>query len=333
MPLASVGAPTPLELAPDGWPLVERKSALVDFLELCHAGAAIKSEILQADVRKREDGGCWTGYGEQDLTSRDLVLAFREELLKYDDGLDEAALDKMFINIDPVDKIRIKREVAAAASEDEDSDSEEKDTVQPKKIAAIDISGDGEGVETQTIDGGASSSSAKLLCHTPTHSLSSITRPLRLLRVTSWCGAAHGAGRLAPCSSGVGRLGSGRAQWVSSHCLVRWRLTSSDSTVHLTIQAPADCYAAYQLPLHLRLSGDSHSGNTKADALEDLLDAMDNGEISFAEAAASEANPNLAAGAEPNLEAAGALGAASPAPSLSESVVVDSSADEQVGML
>ena len=123
MPLASVGAPTPLALAPDGWPLVDRESALVDFLELCHAGAAIKSEILQADVRKREDGGCWTGYGEQDLTSRDLVLAFREELLKYDDGLDEAALDKMFINIDPVDKIRIKREVAAAASEDEDSDS------------------------------------------------------------------------------------------------------------------------------------------------------------------------------------------------------------------
>eukprot|EP00964_Phaeocystis_antarctica_P030834 scaffold17439_cov43-Phaeocystis_antarctica.AAC.5 len=73
MPLAGVGAPTPLAFAPDGWPLVERKSALVDFLELCHAGAAIKSEILQADVRKREDG-YWTGYGEQDLTSRDLVL-------------------------------------------------------------------------------------------------------------------------------------------------------------------------------------------------------------------------------------------------------------------
>ena len=103
--------------------------------------------------------------------------------------------------------------------------------------------------------------------------------------------------------------------------------------MHLTIQAPADCYAAYQLPLHLRLSGDSHSGNTKADALEDLLDAMNNGEISFGEAAASEANPNLAAGAEPNLEAAGAVGAASPAPSLSESVVVNSSADEQGGML
>jgi hypothetical protein len=154
---------SPPAFAPDGWPLVEPKSSLVDFLELCHVGACVKSEVLKADVQKRIDG-LWTGYGKTARTSLQLLVSFRAELLEFDEALKEADLDKMHTSIDPVDPIRVKREVAAR-HEDAESASEEEDTVQPRTLAVIDISGDGENIETETFDGGASSSPAKPFAH------------------------------------------------------------------------------------------------------------------------------------------------------------------------
>ena len=189
----SVSAASPLALTPDGWPLVKPRSALLDFLTLCRAGACVKSEVLQADVQKREDG-LWTGYGGQALSSLQLLLGFRSELLLHDESLKEADLDKMHISIDPDDKVRIKREVAAGG-EAQDSASEEEDAVHPRTLAVIDISGNGDGVETETSDGGASSSPVSAFCHTspygPHPQSLGPAPPQGSLRV--WCTALGGS--------------------------------------------------------------------------------------------------------------------------------------------
>ena len=197
MPL-SVGAASPLALTPDGWPLVKPRSALLDFLSLCLTGACVKSEVLQADVQKREDG-LWTGYGGQALSSLQLLLGFRSELLLHDKSLNEADLDEMHISIDPDDKVRIKREVAEGG-EDQDAAFEEEEAVHPRTLAIIDISGDGDGVETQTFDGGASSSPVSAFGHTSPHGPHMMPShfgpapPQGSLRV--WC-TALGGSRLA----------------------------------------------------------------------------------------------------------------------------------------
>ena len=156
------------QLAHDGWPLVESESSLLDFLNLCHTGARVNSEVLQCTVQKNEDG-LWTGYGEKDLTSLELLLGFRAELLQYDKEMTEADLERTLMSIDPVDSIKIKREVAAGG-EQEDDDSDDDDANQNGvRLAIIDVTGDGGPVETDTFDAGASSSSAKPLSHTPAY--------------------------------------------------------------------------------------------------------------------------------------------------------------------
>ena len=193
-PLAK--AVSPLALTPDGWPLVKPKSSLLDFLRLCHAGACVNSETLKADVHKREDG-LWTGYGNQALTSMQLLLGFRSELLLLDESLKEADLDEMTMSIDPHpdDKVRIKREVAAGGEEHPDSASEEEDTVRPRRLATIDITGDGDDVETETFDGGASSSPVSAFGHKSPHGPHSQSLgpapPQGSLRV--WCTALGGS--------------------------------------------------------------------------------------------------------------------------------------------
>ena len=191
--------PAPLgtqpQVAHDGWPLVERGTALLDFLSLCQTGARINSDILQCTVQKNEDG-LWSGYGEKDLTSLELVLGFRTELLRYDTQMTEADLERQTVTIDPVDHMKIKREVAAsgeqadAASDDDDADQ------RSMKLATIDLTRDEGGpVETETFDGGASSSSAKpFVTHAgvPASSHSLVSVPHRL-----WP-AALGRSCLAP---------------------------------------------------------------------------------------------------------------------------------------
>ena len=98
--------------------------------------------------------------------------------------------------------------------------------------------------------------------------------------------------------------------------------------VHSTTQeAATGCYADYKLPLHLRLPSGSPPQAAQTDAQEDLLTAVLNSGISFGQAAQISA---AAGSTEP--EAAGSFEAASPVPSLPESVA-DSTADEQVCML
>ena len=189
---ASLG--TQPQLAHDGWPLVARHSSLLDFLILCQTGARINSEVLQCTVQKNEVGS-WSGYGEKDLTSLELVLAFRTELLLCDNQMTNADLERQHVTIDPVDCMKIKREVAAGG-EEADTDSDEDDANQKTvKLEIIDLTAEGGPGETDTFDGGASSSSAKPLSHTPAYRLGSshwVSVPHRL-----WP-AALGRSCLAP---------------------------------------------------------------------------------------------------------------------------------------
>lgn len=201
------------QLAHDGWPLVESESSLLDFLNLCHTGARVNSEVLQCTVQKNEDG-LWTGYGEKDLTSLELLLGFRAELLQYDKEMTEADLERTLMSIDPVDSIKIKREVAAGG-EQEDDDSDDDDANQKGvRLAIIDVTGDGGPVETDTFDAGASSSSAKPLSHTPAYRLvltHLVPVPHRL-----WL-AALGGSCLAPTAT-CGSCSAPTAKFATHRC-------------------------------------------------------------------------------------------------------------------
>ena len=303
------------QLAHDGWPLVESESSLLDFLNLCHTGARVNSEVLQCTVQKNEDG-LWTGYGEKDLTSLELLLGFRAELLQYDKEMTEADLERTLMSIDPVDSIKIKREVAAGG-EQEDDDSDDDDANQKGvRLAIIDVTGDGGPVETDTFDAGASSSSAKPLSHTPayippsSHSLGPGTSQV----------VARGTGWLLPGSYGDLRLVFGSYGQICDSPLL-----------HLSIQVDPGSYPKYSVPLHLRLPADSAAGDATATSRDSLLDDM----AAFPSPTPSEIakaapeSPSVEPGAPAIAQEAAPLPQSSPAPSLPNSEAEGSTADEQ----
>ena len=122
-------------MSSDGFPEVQRFSSLLNYLNLCQADVTINSETLDGSITKRENN-CWVVQDEdQELTAVQIVEKIRI-LIGEDEP--ERNLDNTFILIQPVDKITIKREIAAAG---DDSDSEGEPRV-AMKIAEIDLTGE-----------------------------------------------------------------------------------------------------------------------------------------------------------------------------------------------
>ena len=133
-------------MSSDGFPEVQRFSSLLNYLNLCQADVTINTETLDGSITKRENN-CWVVQDEdQELTAVQIVEKIR---LLIGEDEPERNLDNTFILIQPVDKITIKREIAAAG---DDSDSEGEPRV-AMKIAEIDLTGE-EPIETATFDGG-----------------------------------------------------------------------------------------------------------------------------------------------------------------------------------
>ena len=133
----------------DGYPKVPRFSSMLQYLQLCKTGARLWCDMLDATVVK-QDATMWE-YDEELLDSRALVQEMRSCLKEDDEDLTNANLNKLYLSIEPVDKVAIKREVAEATEE------EEEEGQGGRKLCIIDVTGE-RAVETETFDGGPSSS-------------------------------------------------------------------------------------------------------------------------------------------------------------------------------
>lgn len=134
-----------MRLSEDGFPHVPRFSSLLNYLELCRVGVTIMADTLDAMLTKTSDQS-WTLQDEDhELTAVEIV-----EKMRFAIGEDEPErnVDNVFILIEPVDKVAIKREVAAGDESDHDSEAKV-----GMKLAEIDLTGD-EPIETATFDGG-----------------------------------------------------------------------------------------------------------------------------------------------------------------------------------
>ena len=103
----------------DGFPSVRRFSSLLDYLDLCEVGVFIHSGTLDCELHKNAYHD-WVGYEDEPLTARGVVEAIRF-CLSEDDP--DCNLDQTHVIMSPVDKVTIKREIAAG--HDEDSGAED----------------------------------------------------------------------------------------------------------------------------------------------------------------------------------------------------------------
>jgi hypothetical protein len=129
---------------PQGFPEVPRFSSLHNYLELCKPGVFIDCETLDAKITKRLDS-CWDLPDEEKpLTAFEVVEKFRFTIIEDDS---ECNVDNIFIMVEPIDKVAIKREMVT------EYENEDLEPLVGMKRAEIDITGD-EPVETATFDGG-----------------------------------------------------------------------------------------------------------------------------------------------------------------------------------
>ena len=130
----------------DGFPSVPRFSSLLEYLELCDVGCSLASATLLDTIAKNESGK-WKMFDDgRELSAREIVQEMRFIIAEEEP---KRNVDNIFIFIEPVDKVTIKREVA----DQDGSDVPEREA--GIKLAEIDLTGEG-WVETVTLDGGSS---------------------------------------------------------------------------------------------------------------------------------------------------------------------------------
>ena len=112
----------------DGFPGVPRFSGLLDYLQLCQVGVSIRSDTLECILHKQSEDH-WSGYDNEHppITCRELVQEVRAVLREDEPGCD---VDKVFVTMEPIDKVAIKREVVAAGEEDEDEEKRRRQAAQ-----------------------------------------------------------------------------------------------------------------------------------------------------------------------------------------------------------
>ena len=103
----------------NGYPSVARFSAMIDYLDLCAVGVSIRSDTLDCNLVKASDDA-WSGYDdERNLSCIEVVEELRFVLLENDK---DYPVDKIYVHIEPIDKVAIKKEVAADRDEEEDEE-------------------------------------------------------------------------------------------------------------------------------------------------------------------------------------------------------------------
>ena len=129
---------------PEGFPDVPRFSSLLNYLQLCSVGVELQSETLQAIIEKTAaDEWRLQDDNSRVFTALQVVIAMRS-MIAVDEP--QRNLDRLFIYIEPVDKIKIKKEMVAQGPEEIERGS-------GMKLAEIDLTGD-EAIETATFDRG-----------------------------------------------------------------------------------------------------------------------------------------------------------------------------------
>ena len=129
----------------DGFPDVPRFSSLYNYLELCEVGSSLVADNTLQDTIEKVPSGKWQLLdGARELTALEIVEEIRFVIGEEDDGRD---VDRVFIFMEPVDRMKIKREVA-------EQEPEERELQRGMKLAEIDLTGD-DAIETATFDGGS----------------------------------------------------------------------------------------------------------------------------------------------------------------------------------
>ena len=143
-------AEPPVLVFKDGFPGVPRFSGLLDYLQLCQVGVSIRSDTLECILHKQSEDH-WSGYDNEHppITCRELVQEVRAVLREDEPGCD---VDKVFVTMEPIDKVAIKREVVAAGEEDEDEEKEEAGGTGTAKMVVCELDGE-DGTEKWTEDG------------------------------------------------------------------------------------------------------------------------------------------------------------------------------------
>ena len=154
----------------NGFPDVPRFSSCLEYLELCEEDVFINSVQLDTKLTKIIGGnGKWRHEAEgTDFTALEIVELLREAVAE---DQPEINLEEAHVLLEPSDKLRIKKEVAA-------EDEEEEPERLGMKLAVIDLEpgGDGVPIEVETHDGGpASGQQARPLLHL-LHPLASCTQ-------------------------------------------------------------------------------------------------------------------------------------------------------------
>ena len=118
-------------------PQVPQKSSLLTFLELCEVNYTMRINILDDFITKHDDD-MWALHEEKGwLTAIEIVKKIRFAASEDDGDLD---LDKIFVIVEPLDVVAVKRE---CAQDESDNELDKDDKPQPKmgmKLAdAIDL--------------------------------------------------------------------------------------------------------------------------------------------------------------------------------------------------
>ena len=132
-------------------PVVPQNFSMIDFLDICKAGAIINSKTLGSDLRKEFDR-TWSivATDEPGYSSQDIVEITRTAI--EGEGKDP---DKVCWMVEPSDVVAIKKEVAERVAEE----IAEEEHAQGKMCVFEEING--EMVEVETFDGGAIASNKK----------------------------------------------------------------------------------------------------------------------------------------------------------------------------
>ena len=121
---------------------------MLEYLDACLPGAELESRTLDGVILKRESGKWSFEDDDRRLTSREIVEMMRVCIGEDGSGRDA---DQVFVCIEPVDKVIIKREMA------EEGEEGQADPL-PQRVgctlAEIDLTGDGAPTEVATYDGG-----------------------------------------------------------------------------------------------------------------------------------------------------------------------------------
>ena len=99
-----------------GFPELRQFSSLLTYLELCETGCSLVSDTLQDTIIKTAIGKWSFLEDNRELTALEVVEEMRFVIAEDEPERD---LDRLFIFVQPVDKVSIKRELMEGGEEEE----------------------------------------------------------------------------------------------------------------------------------------------------------------------------------------------------------------------